>query len=344
MTKGTRRSGPPGIVDVAARAGVSIATVSRAFARPEMVRVGTRARIEAAARDLGYLRPGAGQGGANRFSGTVGLIVPTIDNAIFAEMVEAFGARLRDHDRTMIIAAHGYDLSLETGIIRSLLERRIDGVALIGFAHERVPLTMLERRGVPTLAIWNHHPASALPCIGADNRRAAALVTGHLIERGHEDIAFLFPSTRENDRARDRIEGAMGAMAAAGFGVPEARRLECPYDMATAKALARRLLAGNAPSAVVCGNDVIAHGVVFAALAMGLRVPEELSVVGIGDLRGSAELEPGLTTVRLPARRIGRLAADAVVAMSETGAPPDPYRRLVDVRLTVRASTAAPRA
>ena len=331
-------------MDVAARAGVSIATVSRAFAKPEMVRAETRGRIEEAARDLGYIRDRLAGSMHNRFSGTVGLIVPTIDNAIFAEMIEAFSARLRDHDRTMLIAAHGYDLSLEAGIVRSLLERRIDGVALIGFAHDRVPLTMLARRGVPTLSIWNYDAGSALPCIGADNRDAARLVTEHLTGLGHRDIAFLFPEAQANDRARDRIDGAMDAMGAAGLTVPASRVLECPYDMGAAKALALRLLAGDAPTAVVCGNDVIAHGVVFAASALGLSVPRDLSVVGIGDLRGSAELEPGLTTVRLPARRIGSLAADAIVAMSESGAPPDPFRRVVDVTFTERASTAAPRA
>ncbi len=336
------RKGPPGIVDVAARAGVSIATVSRAFAKPEMVRAETRSRIEEAARDLGYIRDRLAGSMHNRFSGTVGLIVPTIDNAIFAEMIEAFSARLRDHDRTMLIAAHGYDLSLEAGIVRSLLERRIDGVALIGFAHDRVPLTMLERRAVPAISIWNYDATSVLPCIGADNRHAARLVTDHLIGLGHRDIAFLFPEAQANDRARDRIDGAMEAMRAVGVDVAGHRWLDCPYDMGAAKALALRLLVDDPPSAVVCGNDVIAHGVVFAAIALGVNVPRDLSVVGIGDLRGSAQLEPGLTTVRLPARRIGGLAADAIVAMSESGAPPDPFRRRVDVTFTERASTAAP--
>jgi len=341
MSRHRKPGGPPGIVDVAARAGVSIATVSRAFTHPEMVRPATRQRIEEAARDLGYIRDRVAGSLHNRFSGTVGLIVPTIDNAIFAEMIEAFATRLRAHDRTMLIAAHGYDLSLETGIVRSLLERRIDGVVLIGFAHEQVPLTMLERRGVPAMSIWNYDAASSLPCIGADNRQAAHLVTEHLVRLGHRDIAFLFPEAQANDRARDRIEGAMRAMSAAGIAVPARRWIDCPYDMGRAKALACDLLAGDAPTAIVCGNDVIAHGVVFAATALGVRVPQDLSVVGIGDLRGSAELEPGLTTVRLPARRIGTLAADAIVAMSESGSPPDPYRHRVEVTFTRRGSTMA---
>lgn len=330
-------------MEVAARAGVSIATVSRAFARPDMVRPATRQRIEQAAQELGYIRDRMAGSLHNRFSGTVGLIVPTIDNAIFAEMIEAFSTRLRDHDRTMLIAAHGYDLSLETGIVRSLLERRIDGVALIGFAHEAVPLTMLERRGVPVISIWNYDPHSALPCIGADNRAAARMTTEHLVALGHRDIAFLFPPTRTNDRARDRVAGAVQAIEAVGLPVVARRWFDCPYDMGVAKALAREILSSDPPTAVVCGNDVIAHGVIHAASALGLRVPQDVSVVGIGDLRGSAELEPGLTTVRLPARRIGALAAETIVAMGESGEQPNPYHRRVDVTFIPRASTTIPR-
>ncbi|HCD49715.1 MAG TPA: transcriptional regulator, partial [Alphaproteobacteria bacterium] len=114
-TKRTRsRKGAPGIVDVAKRANVSPATVSRFFNSPEVVRSPTRRRIEDAASDLGYIRDRMAGAMHNRFSGTFGLIVPTIDNAIFAELIEAFSTRLQERDRTMLIAAHGYDLTLET--------------------------------------------------------------------------------------------------------------------------------------------------------------------------------------------------------------------------------------
>lgn len=339
MSRPKSRKGPPGIVDVAARAGVSIATVSRAFARPDMVREPTRRRIEAAAAELGYIRDRLAGSLHTHFSGTVGLIVPTIDNAIFAEMIEVFGQRLRAHDKTMLIAAHGYDLTLEVGIVRSLLERRIDGVALVGLAHDEVSLGMLERRGVPVISIWNYRADSALPCIGADNRHAAYLVTRHLMELGHRDIAFLFPETGVNDRAQDRKAGAGAALSEAGLTLPPHRDLVCPYDIEVAKRRALDLLRDDPPGAIVCGNDVIAHGVLFACYALGLRVPEDLSVVGIGDFRGSAQFEPGLTTVRLPARRIGRLAADAIVEMSANGVLPDPFARSVEVSLVRRGST-----
>lgn len=339
MKRTRSRKGAHGIVDVAARAGVSAATVSRFYNQPDVVRLPTRLRIEQAANDLGYIRDRMAGSLHNRFTGTIGLVVPTIDNAIFAEFVEAFANRLRRHDRTMLIASHGYDLSLEVPIVRSLLERRIDGVVLIGFDHDPIPLSMLKDRDVPIVLAWNYNPDSKVPCIGAPNHQAAQLITQHLIDLGHKDIGFIFPDTKFNDRARERKNGALATAADAAIVPPEHRILKCPYDIGEAKKLARTILSKNPPTAIVCGNDVIAHGVIYAAQSLGLKVPNDLSVAGIGDFRGSGEMEPGLTTVRIPAKRIGHLAADTIVAISKTGIAPTPLHHLVDISLVNRSST-----
>lgn len=335
------RKGAPGIVEVAARAKVSPATVSRYFNDPEIVRAPTRKRIEKAAADLGYIRDRMAGAMHNRFSGTIGLIVPTIDNAIFAEMIEAFASQLLLHDRTMLIAAHGYNLEREVAIIRSLLERRIDGIALVGFDHEAVPMNMLSQRNVPVISIWNYSDQSDIPCIGADNIEAGYLVTKHLLEQGHRDICFIFPETITNDRARDRRNGALRALGEFGAELKPEREHTCHYDIGAAKLLATQILSGNRPTAVVCGNDIISHGVSFACQALSVAVPDHLSIVGIGDFRGSAHMEPGLTTVRLPARRIGQIAADTLVAMNETGMVPNPMHQKIDLTFMERGSVAA---
>jgi LacI family transcriptional regulator len=337
------RKGPPGIVEVASRARVSIATVSRAFNTPDMVRLKTRRRIEEAANELGYIRNRLAGSLHSSFSGTVGLIVPTIDNAIFAEMIDAFASRLRKHDRTLLIATHGYDLSLEVAIVRSLLERRIDGVVMVGLDHEAVPLNMLEQRNVPAIAIWNYREDAALPCIGADNFRAGHDVAQYLVELGHRDIALIFPDTASNDRARDRMNGALSAIRKSGYEITQDRILSCPYDIGEAKRLATRMLRQDRPSAILCGNDIIAQGVMYAAYALGLDIPSDISIAGIGDFRGSADIEPGLTTIRLPARRIGTLAADRIVDMSETGQLPQPRNLALDLSFVKRGSTTTAR-
>ena len=339
MKRARSRKGAPGIIEVAKRAGVSPATVSRFYNTPEIVRGPTRVRIETAARDLGYIRDRLAGTLHNRFSGTFGLIVPTIDNAIFSELIEAFSARLMENDRTMLIAAHGYDLTLETAIVRSLLERRIDGVVLVGFDHEDVPMNMLAQRDVAVMSIWNYHEDAKTPCVGADNVEAGAIVARHLLGLGHRDIAFIFPATVSNDRARDRFEGAFAACRAAGLEVPAGRVITSPYDVGEAKKLTRKLMTGQPPTAVICGNDIIARGALYACQALNVAVPEDVSLVGIGDFRGSEHMEPGLTTVRLPARRIGQIAADTVLTMSETGRPPEPFHRRIELSLIERGST-----
>lgn len=336
------RKGAPGIVDVARRANVSPATVSRFYNSPDLVRGPTRNRIEKAAAELGYIRDRMAGTLHNRFSGTFGLIVPTIDNAIFAEMIEAFSTQLREQDRTMLIAAHGYDLELETAIVRSLLERRTDGIALVGFDHGSVALNMLAQREVPVVSMWNFSENSELPCVGADNYLAGKLIAEHIASLGHNDIALIFPETQNNDRARDRLRSVSETLNSLGVQLPPDRILSCRYDVGEAKKLATFLLSENAPSAVICGNDVIALGVIYAATSLGISVPDRLSVAGVGDFRGSEHLEPGLTTVRLPAKRIGVAAADTLLRMSETGMPPKPFHQAMPLGLKVRGSTARP--
>lgn len=345
MNRHRSRKGAPGIVDVARRAGVSASTVSRFYNSPELVTNTTRAIIKKSAAELGYIRDRMAGTLHNRFSGTIGLVVPTINNAIFSELIEAFSSRLQIHDRTMLIASHNYNLELEVSIVRSLLERRIDGVAIVGHDHSAVAMEMLAVRNIPVISLWNYNPQASVTCIGCDNRQAGARVTRHLLELGHRDIAFLFPDTTGNDRARDRKDGALEMAQQLNRVVPPSRVVSCPYDIALAKSIAFDIIKHDKPSAFVCGNDIIAQGVVYAAQQAGIKLPMELSVVGIGDFSGSAEMEPGLTTLRLPARSIGTTAADTIIEMSINSSPHNHVGSLPHVELPteliLRRSTAA---
>jgi LacI family transcriptional regulator len=343
MKRPTRtRGGAPGIIDVANRAGVSPATVSRFFNSPDLLGAKTRARVQVAATELGYIRDRMASAMHNRFSGTVGLVVPTINNTIFSELIAAFSNRLLEHDRTMLVASHNYDQMQEASIIRSLLERKIDGIALVGQHHQRSAIDMLQVRSVPVIAVWGYHPETSIPFVGADNCLAAKKVTQHLIDLGHSDIAFIFPDTENNDRAAERMRGVQLAMQTAGLSIPAKRLHTCPYNIAQSKATAIDLLLENKPTAVVCCNDVIAHGVIYAAQQLKMTLPDELSVVGIGDFTGSADIVPSLTTVRLPANQIGRIAADGLVHMSENGEQSHFENRVIDTELIVRESSGCP--
>ena len=324
---------------VARAARTSISTVSRSFNHPDLVNPATRRRIDRAVKKLGYIRNRAAQAMHGRRSSTIGLVVPTIDHAIFGEVVQAFSDAVDDKGFTILMASHGFDLEREYQVLRKFLEHRVDGIAIIGLDHADETFQLLEEQRVPAISIWNHDGMSPLSCVGADNRAAGAMAARHLIEIGHRRIGTVFPDAAQNDRARGRLEGAYEVLRAANVEVPGHWASEAPYNITQAKAVCGDILRQeDRPTALLCGNDVLAQGAIFAAQHLGIAVPEALSVVGIGDFKGSGEIEPALTTIRIPAREIGTLAGQRLAAMimeDET----DITRTLCELRFVPRSST-----
>ncbi|MFC6582527.1 LacI family DNA-binding transcriptional regulator [Sulfitobacter aestuariivivens] len=330
------------MVAVAKAARVSISTVSRSYNHPELVKPATRKKIDAAVRRLGYIRNRAAQTMHGIRSGTIGLIVPTIDHAIFAEVIQAFSDAVDEQGFTILVASHGYDLEREYAVMRKFLEHRVDGIALIGQDHSEETYQLIESQSIPAMTIWNHDVASPLSCVGADNAAAGQLAAAHVTHLGHSKIGLVFPPTTGNDRARGRKTGALDVLRSAGITVPDRWSVEAPYSISDAKdAVGQMLASPDRPTALICGNDVLAQGAVYAALRLGLGVPRAISVIGIGDFKGSREMEPGLTTVRLPARRIG-LMAGARLAQSIIHADPRTFRELCEIELIKRDTCAAP--
>ncbi|KIC39684.1 LacI family DNA-binding transcriptional regulator [Leisingera sp. ANG-M7] len=304
-----KQKGNVDIVAVAKAAKVSPSTVSRTFNHPDLVSPATRKKINRAVQKLGYVRNRAAQMMHGKRSGTIGLVVPTINHAIFAEVIQAFSDAIDQAGFTLLLASHGYDLDREYEMVRKLMEHRVDGVALIGLEHSAATSRLIAQQETPAMAIWNYAEESELPCVGADNRLAGRMAAEHLLELGHRDIGLIFPDTRGNDRAQYRLTSALEALRKKGVFVPEHRMSEAPYSVAQAKQAAIRLFSEDArPTALLCGNDVIAQGALYGAQKCGLRVPEDVSIIGIGDFKGSADIEPGLTTIRIPAETIGSLA------------------------------------
>lgn len=328
------------IIAVAKAAKVSASTVSRTFNHPDLVNPATRKKIDRAVRRLGYIRNRAAQAMHGKRSGTVGLVVPTIDHAIFAELVQSFSETLEAAGFTILMTSHGYDLEREYAVVRKLLEHRVDGVALIGLEHSDETYHLLEQQNLPSVAIWNFDETSRVSCVGAENLEAGRMAVRHLLELGHRDIGAVFPDTKGNDRSFDRLCGAKEVLAEAGIVVPASRQWTTPYSVAQAKAVCLEILAqDDRPTALVCGNDVIAQGCLYAAMQRGIRVPEDMSVVGIGDFKGSKDMEPALSTVRLPARTIGAQAGGLIVRLI-AGDETDIVRESLPPELMARGSTA----
>ncbi len=328
------------IIDVANHAGVSPATVSRSFNHPDKVLLSTRKRIERAIAQTGYIRNRAAQAIQGKRSGTVGLIVPTLDNAIFSNLIQAFSEEMRLHGFTMLVTTHGYDLKDEYLLLRSLLEHRVEGVALIGHDHSDETYTLLERRNVPVVSMWNYKEDSKISCVGGENDQAGRAIAKHIVDLGHTEIAIAFPSVKENDRARDRKHGVLAYLAEAGLTVPVHRQIETVYSIANARNSAAELFEMQPrPTAVIAGNDVIAQGVIYAAQAKGLDVPNDVSVTGIGDFSGSASAFPSVTTVRMRPNKVGKIAASLLLERINGEDETDPSRIKVAVEVKSREST-----
>ena len=330
------------ILRVAKLADVSISTVSRFFNHPGLVKPMTRRRIEEAVKKSGYIRNRAAQTIHGIRSGTIGLIVPTIDHAIFAELVQSFSDAVDENGFTILLASHGYDLDREYALARKMLEHRVDGLALIGLEHADETFLLIERQETPALLLWNHSPDARLPSVGSDNFKAGHLIGTHIAGLGHRDIACVFPPLQGNDRATQRFQGVSAALSEAQIDLTPDLVLETPYSVRAAKAAVEGLLsAGTQPTAMICGNDVLAWGALHAASRLGIDVPKQMSVTGIGDFAGSRDFEPALTTVRIPARQIGRRGGEALSQAIVTPETPGISERVMP-ELIARRTSARP--
>ncbi|WP_187430903.1 HTH-type transcriptional repressor PurR [Roseobacter fucihabitans] len=329
------------IFAVAKAAKTSISTVSRSFNHPQKVKPATRKRIDRAVRKLGYIRNRAAQTMHGIRSGTIGLIVPTIDHAIFSELMQAFARSVEDHGFSMLVAPHGYDLEKEYASARKFLEHRVDGIALIGQEHSEETYHLLESNRTPAISIWNYDAASRLSCVGADNVAAGRLAAQCLLDHGHRDIGLMFPPLAGNDRGAGRHAGVRQTLERAGISLRPEWVVESPYSLSEAKRHAIDMLRRpDRPSAILCGNDVLAVGTIYAAQSIGLNVPRDVSVMGIGDFKGSEDMHPALSTVRLPAKKIGHLAGD-ILAVSVIEGHTRTTRVNCPISLKLRNSCAA---
>jgi LacI family transcriptional regulator len=331
----------PTIEDVARAAGVSTATVSRVLNRPGEVRDALRQKVLSAVAELGYVPNAGARAMKLRRSGTVGAIFPTVDNAIFAKAIDALQRRLAESGLQLLLATSGYDPATETRQALNLLTCGVDALVLCGVGQREELLQQLRQRGVPVVQVMSWPAPPDRVAVGFDNARAMAQVVRYLLDLGHRHIAMLAGQTRDNDRAAARVAGVRDALRAAGLSLPASRLVERPYELGAARDGLRVLLqADPAPTAVVCGNDVLATGALLEAARLGVAVPEQLSIVGFDDLELAGHLQPGLTTVRVPAEEMWRLAADRV--LDALRGVEVPRATEIEVALVVRGSTAPP--
>lgn len=327
----------PTLQDVADLAAVSTATVSRCLNNSGHVTEKTRLKVQQAIQTLGYSPNFGAQALAAKRTNTIGAIIPTMENAIFARGIQAFQETLAENGITLIIASCSYRPELEEEQIRSLVARGADALLLIGQSRPAATYQFLARRNIPYVLAWAHKKDSQHCYIGFDNQAAAQTITRQVLELGHRNLGVIVGLTRNNDRARDRITGIEHAIADYGAQTAPLQVIEAEYTFQEgAKALDQLLANPRPPTAVICGNDVLAVGAVKRAKQLGLAVPEDLSITGFADIEVSELIDPELTTVHVPHREMGIAAAKSLIAMLKTQTPVESH--LLETRIVNRQS------
>ncbi|ABV93768.1 HTH-type transcriptional repressor [Dinoroseobacter shibae DFL 12 = DSM 16493] len=327
----------PTLQDVAQAAGVSTATVSRCLNSPELVVEQTRERVLAVVQELGYAPNFGARALAAKRTNTIGAIIPTMENAIFARGLQAFQEELARHGLTLLVASSSYSPKLEEEQIRTLLARGADALLLIGFERSARAYELLQQRGVPYVIAWAYSAGSDHHAIGFDNRAAMRALARQVFGLGHRDVAIIAAPMDSNDRARERVLGIWDAAAEVGLDRDALTLVQTPYSIENGARVMAEILAGpRQPTAVMCGNDVLAVGAMGAARAAGLSVPGDLSITGFDDIEIAGIVTPGLTTVHVPHRQMGIEAARVLATLLSGGAPPVPL--LLETQIISRAS------
>ncbi|MEO0750592.1 MAG: LacI family DNA-binding transcriptional regulator [Pseudomonadota bacterium] len=331
----------PTVADVARRAGVSTATVSRCLNAPQRVQVKTRDKVMAAVTELGYSPNFSARSLAARRTNTIGAIIPTMDNAIFARGLQAVQEELGRAGATLLVASSSYQPALEAEQIRALVARGADGLMLIG--HQRDPeiYAFLDRRQVPVLVAWAYDPSQPKPSVGFDNRAAMRAMAAEVVAHGHRRIAVISARQADNDRARERVLGVRDAVAEAGLDPTALPVFETDYAIEAGGAAFKEMVAPSpAPTAVICGNDVLAIGALRAAQSLGMDVPRDISITGFDDIELATVTTPALTTVHVPHREMGELAARRLWQMVTGDGQAGSLR--LETELRIRGTLGAP--
>ena len=330
------------IEDVARRANVSPATVSRVLNHPEIVRPKLRDRVMRSIADLSYTPDNAARALKSGRMRTIGAIVPTLGLSIFAEGVEALQNRLSESGYTLFIANSQYDQRRELQEMQSLIERGIDGIVLVGGSHGRELRALVEQAGVPVVTTYVSRAGGGIPVIGIDNERATREMTEYLLGIGHVRFGTIANIPPSNDRSRARLEGIQRALSEAGIRLKPTQIIRADHSLAQGRSALHQLLTNHPETtAVICTTDTLDIGAMAEARKMGLSVPRALSITGFDDVELSAQVDPPLTTISVPAVEIGRGAADYLV--NAIAGRHVPKSVMLPYRLVMRSSTAPPR-
>jgi LacI family transcriptional regulator len=324
---------------VAALAGVSMSTVSRALASPERLHPKTLKKVQEAIQSLDYVPYAPARVLRSGRSQTIGIVAPTLMNELYARAVDTLEEEFLRIGYTGLLTCHRDDPELELAIVRTLIERRVDGLALIGTSHHPDLLAFVRKQKLPYVLMWATDGSAVHPSVGYDNRMAMARIVEYLVHLGHERFAML-PGPIEVPLAATRLRGARQALAIHRVHLDEAHVIATRYDPIEIRDAVRLLMqAAVRPTAVICGNDMIAASALAECRDLGVTVPSDVSVTGFGDWDIASLTFPTLTTIRSDAVRIGKLSAQNLLRQIREETVPDLLQDEFEAELIIRRST-----
>ncbi len=347
---------PPGrsrtatIRDVASRAGVSTATVSRALRGGVGVEPATRLRVERAARDLRYRPSGVARSLKLRLTRTLGLIVTDIGNPYFPQVIRAVEDAARGRGYSVVLADGRSDEEREIQSLELLAARQVDGLLIASSALTERHRSWIDERPCPVVIMNSGQAVGSVPAVLSDNRAGGRLAADHLLDLGHRFLTYVATPASGNLALDERLEGVRAALAARGRAAQDLDVVVGDGGVAGGEQAAQEALARRpGTTALICFNDLSAVGALRGVHALGMAVPTDISVIGFDDIELAPYMEPSLTTVRQDTGAMAEWAVSTLLVMiadgaAGVGADDDPARvggppQRIPVQLIVRGST-----
>jgi LacI family transcriptional regulator, galactose operon repressor len=329
------------IKDVARRAGVSLGTVSNVINRPGAVSHETRSRVLAAIDELGYVRSESARQLRMGQSRIIGLLLLDMGNPFFVDVARGAEHAARAAGLKVMVCNSGEDPREEAEYLSLFAEQRVRGVLVTPADINGRNLDGLVHQGVPFVMVDRVVPATEGCSVSVDDVTGGALAVKHLLDAGYSELAFVNGPTHLTQCA-DRLEGVRKAIVEAGLPDSAVTVVQVDHlDVASGRDAAARLLGlPRRPQAVFCANDLLALGVLQTVFGAGVRVPQQMAIVGYDDIEFASAAAVPLTSVRQPAWRIGATAAELLIAETGPGADEHTHQRVVfQPELVVRRSS-----
>jgi len=327
------------VIDVAKAAGVSVATVSRSFNLPHHVRDDVRAKVLEIAQKMGYTPNSAAKALRSRQTNVIGAIIPTLDYALYAKMVNSFQDRLAQYGYVVHVLSCGFDSRNIFDKVRLLVERGAEGLLVVGDIVDEKLKAYLKEYRMPVVCTYSYPAHQEFPFIGFDNYKATQQLIQYLLGLGHRRLAMLTGPILGNDRQQARVQALEDTLRPLkGEASHVIYESVGGYSIEFGDKTMRRIAMEHPEvTAVICNSDIIAFGVLHACKKLGIDVPSQLSIVGHDNMEFTDYYEPPLTTLAIPAEEMGQLSAEALIAHLRNGTEIKPL--LLDTELIIRQSS-----